>query len=83
MPCALITIAVIRASSVSLPILVARTISRPLWLSDAPITDEPGRTSTGLDSPVSIELSTALSPLITIPSVAMRAPGRTSNSSPI
>ena len=29
-PCALMTIAVMRASSVSLPILVARTINRPL-----------------------------------------------------
>ena len=37
----------------------------------------------GLVSPVSIELSTADSPLTTIPSVAMRSPGRTSNSSPI
>ena len=42
----------------------------------------PGETSTGADSPVIIELFTELVPEITIPSVAIRAPGLTINSSP-
>ena len=71
-----------RASSVSLPIRVAFTIIRPLLFMDAPITRDPGETSTGTDSPVSIELSTEEFPEITTPSVAMRAPGFTTNSSP-
>jgi hypothetical protein len=52
-----------RASSVSLPTRVARTIIRPLLLSDAPITREPGETSIGIDSPVSIELLTEEGPI--------------------
>ena len=81
--CASTTMAVIRASSVSLPIRVARTIMRPLLFIDAPITEDPGATSTGIDSPVSIELSTEELPEITTPSVGIRAPGLTTNSSPI
>ena len=42
----------------------------------------PGETSTGADSPVIIELLTELVPEMTIPSVAIRAPGLTINSSP-
>ena len=61
---------------------VARTIIRPLLLSEAPITREPGATSTGSDSPVIKELSTEESPEITMPSVAIREPGLTTNSSP-
>ena len=83
MLCALTTIVVILANSVSLPIRVALTTKRPLWFSDAPITALPIVTSTSADSPVSNELSTALLPETTIPSVAIRSPGRTSNSSPI
>ena len=37
----------------------------------------------GFDSPVMSELSTVLCPEITTPSVAMRAPGFTTNSSPM
>ena len=72
-----------RASSVSLPMRVARTIILPLLLIDAPITREPGPTSTGVDSPVIIELLTDEIPEITKPSVGMRAPGFTTKSSPI
>ena len=75
--------AVIRANSVSLPMRVARTIIRPLLFNDAPITREPGETSTGVDSPVIIELFTDETPEITKPSVGIRAPGLTTKSSPI
>ena len=61
---------------------MARTIKRPLLFSAEPITFMPGDTSTGTDSPVIIELFTELVPEITIPSVAIRAPGLTINSSP-
>ena len=46
-----------RASSVSAPIRVARTIILPLLLSDAPMTPEPAATSIGVDSPVSKEVT--------------------------
>ena len=62
---------------------VARTIMRPLLFNDAPMTLEPGETSTGTDSPVSIELFTEDVPEITKPSVAIRAPGLTTKSSPM
>ena len=62
---------------------VARTMMRPLLFSEAPITREPGETSTGVDSPVSIALFTDEFPEMTKPSVAMRAPGLTTKSSPI
>ena len=68
-----------RASSVSLPMRVARTIIRPLLLSAEPITKDPGETSIARDSPVTNELSTELCPEITMPSVAIRAPGLTTN----
>ena len=55
---------------------------RPLLFIEAPITCEPGDTSIGTDSPVSMELSTEELPEITTPSVAIRAPGLTTNSSP-
>ena len=74
--------AVIRASSVSLPTRVARTIMRPFALSADPITLIPGVIAIWVDSPVIIELSTELCPEITTPSVAMRLPGLTTNSSP-
>ena len=72
-----------RASSVSLPMRVARTMMRPLLFSDAPITRDPGPTSTGVDSPVIIALFTVEIPEITKPSVGIRAPGFTTKSSPI
>ncbi len=66
---------------VSLPTRVARMIRRPEVLMVAPVTPEPGDTSTGTDSPVSSEASTALWPSTTTPSVAIFSPGRTTNSS--
>ena len=47
-----------------------------------PITRSPAPFSTGIDSPVSIDSSTALSPERISPSTGMRSPGRTSSTSP-
>ncbi|BAS15281.1 hypothetical protein AHiyo8_35840 [Arthrobacter sp. Hiyo8] len=48
----------------------------------APVTWLPGPTSTGTDSPVTKEASTADEPLVTRPSVAIFSPGRTTKMSP-
>ena len=69
------------ASVVSAPTRVARTSSRPAVLMVAPVTGLPGPTSTGTDSPVTSEASTAEEPLITTPSVAIFSPGRTTTTS--
>jgi len=69
------------ASCVSAPIRVARTNSRPPTLTVAPMTSSPGRTSSGTDSPVSSEASTAELPSTTTPSVATFSPGRTMKTS--
>ena len=47
-----------------------------------PMSSSPGPTSTGSDSPVTSEASTALVPSTTRPSVATFSPGRTTNRSP-
>ena len=70
------------ASIVCSPTLVARTISRPPALTEAPITASPGCFSTGTDSPVTSDSSTAEAPSSTTPSVATFSPGRTTNRSP-
>ena len=70
------------ASAVSAPTLVARTIRRPPALTVAPAISVPGLTSTGTDSPVSMLMSTALTPSSTMPSVATFSPGRTTKRSP-
>ena len=80
--CASVTRRAIWASAVSAPTLVARTISRPYVLMVAPATSAPGPTSTGTDSPVSIDWSMADSPSSTTPSVAIFSPGRTTKTSP-
>ncbi len=72
----------IRASRVSAPTRVASTTSRPPAFTVAPVTVSPTATSTGTDSPVSIEASTAEAPSTTTPSVATFSPGRTTNRSP-
>ena len=77
--CASVTSRAIWASAVSLPILVARTISRPPALIVAPAISEPGSTSTGTDSPVNMLMSIAERPSSTVPSVATFSPGRTMN----
>ena len=80
--CASSTIWAICASCVSEPTRVARTTRRPPVLTVAPVTSSPSETSTGTDSPVSMEASTAEEPETTVPSVAIFSPGRTTNSSP-
>ena len=76
------TICAMRASWVSAPTRVARTTRRPPALTVAPVTASPSPTSTGTDSPVSIEASTAELPCSTTPSVAIFSPGRTTKRSP-
>ncbi len=72
----------IRASWVSAPTRVASTTSRPPALRVAPVTASPTPASTGTDSPVSREASTAELPSTTVPSVAIFSPGRTTKRSP-
>ena len=50
--------------------------------TEPPSTSSPGPTSAGADSPVIAEVSSALAPSVTVPSVATRSPGRTTNTSP-
>ena len=79
---AAVTIAPMRARVVPSPTRVARTSSAPETLTVAPVTSSPAPTSTGTDSPVSMEASTAEAPSTTTPSVAIFSPGRTANRSP-
>ena len=65
----------------SRPILVARTTSTPSLFIAVRTTSEPGSTSTGTLSPVSIDISTDDDPSMTTPSVAIRSPGATTNTS--
>ena len=51
-------------------------------LSVAPVTGDPARLSTGSDSPVSIDSSTADAPERTTPSTGTLSPGRTRKTSP-
>ena len=71
------------ARAVSEPIRVASTTSRPPALTLAPTTSSPGCFSTGTDSPVSRDSSTAEAPSTTTPSVATFSPGRTTKRSPM
>ena len=72
-----------RASTLEAPMLVASISSEPAVLIVAPITGSPRCFSTGIDSPVSIDSSTAELPWTTTPSIAMRSPGRTITRSPL
>ncbi len=80
--CAAETRRPIWARVVSEPTRVARTRSRPEVLIVAPVTWLSGPTSTGTDSPVTSEASTAEEPSRTTPSVAIFSPGRTTITSP-
>ena len=62
--CASVTSRAIWASAVSAPTRVARTTRRPPALTVAPATSSPGCFSTGTDSPVSSDWSTALRALL-------------------
>src|SRR5699024_8918112 len=76
------TILAICANWVSEPTRVALTTRRPPAFTVAPVTGSPTVTSTGTDSPVSIDASIAEVPEVITPSVAIFSPGRTTNSSP-
>ena len=76
------TVRLIEARTVSEPTWVARASSRPVVFTVAPVSSSPGPTSTGMDSPVSMEASTADSPSRTTASVAIFSPGRTAKVSP-
>ena len=80
--CACSTRRTICASAVSRPTAVARTVSAPLVFIVAPATVAPGVFSTGIDSPVSIDSSTAEAPSMTTPSTGTFSPGRTRTRSP-
>ena len=77
-----VTSLAIWASVVFSPVRVTSTSRRPEVFMVAPVTFEPAVTSTGMDSPVSIDSSTAEDPSVTRPSVAIFSPGRTTNTSP-
>ncbi len=70
------------ASTLAAPTVVASTSNAPAVLTVAPMTRSPGCFSTGNDSPVSIDSSTAPVPRRTTPSTGNRSPGRTSTTSP-
>ncbi len=80
--CASSTSRAIWASWVSAPTRVTRTTRWPSVLMVPPVTGSPGTTSTGTDSPVIMEVSTAPCPVSIVPSVAIFSPGRTTNRIP-
>ena len=80
--CASATMATMRASMVSEPTLSARMTSAPVPLTVPPISRSPGCFATGMDSPVTIDSSTALRPSSTAPSTGTPSPGRTRSRSP-
>ncbi len=82
-PCASSTSRMIWARTVSFPTLVASNRNMPVLFSVAPITGSPGRFSTGMLSPVSMDSSTAEAPSRTTPSTGIFSPGRTTTRSPI
>ena len=64
-------------SSVSRPTFSARITRLPVWFIVPPIARAPGSFVTGIDSPVTIDSSTAPLPSVTTPSTGTRSPGRT------
>ena len=80
--CASATNATIWASIVPAPTLSARITNEPVPFTVPPISRSPGCLATGMDSPVTIDSSTALLPSSTVPSTGTPAPGRTRRRSP-
>ena len=76
------TAAMMCASAVCSPVAVTRMTSRPLTLAVPAQSRLPADLSEGVDSPVSIDSSTAESPAVTVPSVGTRSPGRKTTVSP-
>ncbi len=81
-PCASRTRRTICASVVLWPVRLTRKVNAPVRLTVAPITESPGRFSTGRGSPVSMLSSTADAPSMSVPSSGTRSPGRTTTASP-
>ena len=81
-PAASATVCIILASAVSSPTAVARHLMNPDVFIVAADTLSPGSLSTGTDSPVRADSSTALAPSVTTPSTGIFSPGRTSIMSP-
>ena len=67
---------------VSRPTFRASMTSAPLWFMVPPMTFAPTSLVTGIDSPVTIDSSTALRPSTTAPSTGTFSPGRTRRRSP-
>ena len=82
LPCASCTIAIMRASTVSLPTCAARMINEPRWLIVPANTLSPFFFSTGTGSPLIILSSTYESPSESWPSTGICSPGRTTTKSP-
>ena len=72
----------IRASTVSAPTRSAVITKLPRVFRLPPITGVPGDFSTGCDSPVSMDSSTAELPVSTVPSTGIRSPGLTLSRQP-
>ena len=66
----------------SRPTVVARYWNAPVPFTVPPITRSPMVLANGIDSPVSIDSSIALSPAMMSPSTGIRSPGRTCTTSP-
>ncbi|SHW48473.1 Uncharacterised protein [Mycobacteroides abscessus subsp. abscessus] len=81
--CSASTMRTMRASELSSAVVVTSTSSTPVPLIDPANTSSPGPASTGTDSPVMAETSSAVRPCPMMPSVATRSPGLTSIRSPI
>ena len=77
-----LTMWTICASSVSLPTRSARMTKPPVPFTVPPMTRLPGVFSTGIDSPVTIDSSTALRPSRATPSTGIFSPGRMRRRSP-
>ncbi len=75
-------VAAICASCVWAPTRSARTMRAPVVFTVPPSTVSPSVTSRGIGSPVIIDVSRAEEPSTTVPSVAIRSPGRIANRSP-
>ncbi|MNI26936.1 hypothetical protein D3C73_806570 [compost metagenome] len=67
---------------VSRPTFFASMTSAPDWFMVPPIAVAPMSLVTGIDSPVTIDSSTALRPSTTSPSTGTFSPGRTRSRSP-
>ena len=80
--CAAATICTMRDSMVSRPTFSARITKLPVVLSVPAMSLAPASLATGMDSPVTIDSSTAERPSISSPSTGTFSPGRTRRRSP-